>query len=69
MPFSRSYDNTSELGGLFLQNEAYAKAVNELSVWAESVGADTLILEESSKSFVGSWATGTAYRSSDKTMH
>lgn len=49
-------------GGVLFKAAALKKVINELSLWAESVGGDTLLLEETTNAFMGSSAAGTAYK-------
>jgi hypothetical protein len=49
-------------GGLLLQNEAMERAMSDLTHQAAEAGADTLLIHSKSKNFLGSRASGEAYR-------
>lgn len=60
--FLKHVESSTAWGGLALQDEALQRVISDITHETFEAGGDVLLVKETSKSFMGSSASGEAYR-------
>ena len=60
--FVKYISSSTSWGGAMLQDEALEKVISDITHQANDAGANTILIKKLDKSFMGSTASGDAYR-------